>query len=120
MRTGTYRTWTEHVTDEASRAGVTGTPTVKVNGKALDDPSPDGAHRSRGRRPASDPYACWPGSAWSPPQPCAATVLAAAPAAAHGADAPDGTDYRTRVTGVSTGPARADRTRRSRPAPGWS
>ncbi|MGC4854963.1 hypothetical protein ACLQ24_16625 [Micromonospora sp. DT4] len=35
---------------------------------------------------------------------CAATLLTAAPAAAHGADAPDGTDYRTRVTGVT--PAR--------------
>ncbi|SCE77366.1 hypothetical protein GA0070607_1394 [Micromonospora coriariae] len=36
---------------------------------------------------------------------CAATLLTAAPAAAHGADAPDGTDYRTRTTGVA--PARA-------------
>ncbi|MFC4021475.1 hypothetical protein ACFOW4_26545 [Micromonospora sp. GCM10011542] len=35
---------------------------------------------------------------------CAVTLLTAAPAAAHGADAPDGTDYRTRATGVS--PAR--------------
>ncbi|MEV4659292.1 hypothetical protein [Micromonospora sp. NPDC049301] len=35
---------------------------------------------------------------------CAATLLTAAPAAAHGADAPDGTDYRTRTTGVA--PAR--------------
>ncbi|MEU8009209.1 hypothetical protein [Micromonospora parva] len=33
-----------------------------------------------------------------------ATVISAAPAAAHGADAPDGTDYRTRTTGVT--PAR--------------
>ncbi|MFI7661013.1 hypothetical protein ACIBTW_19255 [Micromonospora parva] len=33
-----------------------------------------------------------------------ATVIGAAPAAAHGADAPDGTDYRTRTTGVA--PAR--------------
>ncbi|MEU8116565.1 hypothetical protein [Micromonospora sp. NPDC048947] len=32
------------------------------------------------------------------------TVISAAPAAAHGADAPDGTDYRTRTTGVA--PAR--------------
>ncbi|MGC4808950.1 hypothetical protein ACLQ29_00275 [Micromonospora sp. DT228] len=30
-----------------------------------------------------------------------ATLLTAAPAAAHGADAPDGTDYRTRTTGVT-------------------
>ncbi|MET8365762.1 hypothetical protein ABZU53_19585 [Micromonospora sp. NPDC005194] len=35
---------------------------------------------------------------------CATTLLTAAPAAAHGADAPDGSDYRTRVTGVT--PAR--------------
>ncbi|WP_405426761.1 hypothetical protein [Micromonospora sp. NBC_00617] len=35
---------------------------------------------------------------------CAATLLTAAPAAAHGADAPNGSDYRTRVTGVT--PAR--------------
>ncbi|MGW3789237.1 hypothetical protein ACWD5Z_32015 [Micromonospora chokoriensis] len=34
----------------------------------------------------------------------AVTVLTAAPAAAHGADAPDGTDYRTTTTGVA--PAR--------------
>ncbi|SCE66425.1 hypothetical protein [Micromonospora chokoriensis] len=34
----------------------------------------------------------------------AATVLTAAPAAAHGADAPDGTDYRTTTAGVA--PAR--------------
>ncbi|MGC4747290.1 hypothetical protein ACLQ28_16790 [Micromonospora sp. DT201] len=35
---------------------------------------------------------------------CAATLITAAPASAHGADAPDGTDYRTRTTGVA--PAR--------------
>jgi hypothetical protein len=35
---------------------------------------------------------------------CAATLLTAAPAAAHGADAPDGSDYRADVTGVT--PAR--------------
>ena len=35
---------------------------------------------------------------------CAVTLLTAAPAAAHGADAPDGSDYRTRVTDVT--PAR--------------
>ncbi|MET8277385.1 hypothetical protein [Micromonospora sp. NPDC005174] len=39
---------------------------------------------------------------------CAATLLTAAPAAAHGADAPNGTDYRTRVAGVT--PARPDLT----------
>ncbi|GGO29773.1 hypothetical protein [Micromonospora parathelypteridis] len=35
---------------------------------------------------------------------CMVTLSTAAPAAAHGADAPDGTDYRTRTTGVT--PAR--------------
>ncbi|WP_200211159.1 DsbA family protein [Micromonospora coerulea] len=42
VREGTYRSWTEHVTDEASRAGVTGTPTIKVNGKDVEDRSPQG------------------------------------------------------------------------------
>ncbi|MER6584812.1 DsbA family protein [Micromonospora chalcea] len=39
---GTYRPWTEHVTDEASKAGVTGTPTIKINGSELRDRSPEG------------------------------------------------------------------------------
>ncbi|AYF29431.1 disulfide bond formation protein DsbA [Micromonospora tulbaghiae] len=39
---GTYRSWTEHVTDEASKSGVTGTPTIKVNGSELQDRSPEG------------------------------------------------------------------------------
>ena len=39
---GTYRPWTEHVTDEASKSGVTGTPTIKVNGSELQDRSPEG------------------------------------------------------------------------------
>lgn len=39
---GTYESWTEHVTDDASKAGVTGTPTVKVNGKEIQDKTPDG------------------------------------------------------------------------------
>ncbi|MFI7155389.1 DsbA family protein [Micromonospora chalcea] len=39
---GTYRSWTEHVTDEASKAGVTGTPTIKINGSELRDRSPEG------------------------------------------------------------------------------
>ncbi|MGW5672956.1 thioredoxin domain-containing protein [Micromonospora sp. NPDC003776] len=39
---GTYKSWTEHVTDDASKAGVTGTPTVKVNGKEIQDKTPDG------------------------------------------------------------------------------
>lgn len=32
---GTYRSWTRHVTDEASRAGITATPTVLVAGKKV-------------------------------------------------------------------------------------
>ncbi|MET8250667.1 thioredoxin domain-containing protein [Micromonospora sp. NPDC005197] len=39
---GTYKTWTEHVTEEASRSDVTGTPTVLVNGQPLADRSPQG------------------------------------------------------------------------------
>ncbi|SBT52743.1 DsbA family protein [Micromonospora auratinigra] len=39
---GTYKSWTEHVTEDASKSGVTGTPTIKVNGQPVDDRSPDG------------------------------------------------------------------------------
>ncbi|GAA3744386.1 DsbA family protein [Micromonospora maritima] len=39
---GTYTSWTEHVTEEASKSGVTGTPTIKVNGSEVQDKSPDG------------------------------------------------------------------------------
>ncbi|MEV1147527.1 thioredoxin domain-containing protein [Micromonospora sp. NPDC049799] len=42
VRDGKYEAWTEHVTSEASRAGITGTPTVQVNGKPVADRSPDG------------------------------------------------------------------------------
>ena len=38
---GKYDGWAGKVTDEASRRGVTGTPTVLVNGKKLDNPTPD-------------------------------------------------------------------------------
>jgi protein-disulfide isomerase len=35
VRDGTYKSWVQHVTDEASASGVTGTPTVKVNGNEV-------------------------------------------------------------------------------------
>ncbi|TQS43599.1 DsbA family protein [Cryptosporangium phraense] len=34
-----YANWTKSVTDEASKSGVNGTPTVKVDGTALDNPT---------------------------------------------------------------------------------
>lgn len=34
-----YAGWTQKVTDEASKSGVNGTPTVKVNGTALENPT---------------------------------------------------------------------------------
>jgi protein-disulfide isomerase len=42
VKDGTYKPWTEHVTDEASKAGVTSTPTIKVNGRDVEDRSPEG------------------------------------------------------------------------------
>ncbi|MFE9691438.1 DsbA family protein [Micromonospora sp. NPDC005806] len=42
VKDGTYTSWTEHVTDDASKSGVTGTPTIKVNGKEVQDRTPDG------------------------------------------------------------------------------
>ncbi|GHJ09887.1 membrane protein [Micromonospora humidisoli] len=42
VRDGTYTAWTEHVTDDASKAGVTGTPTLKVNGTVVSDRTPAG------------------------------------------------------------------------------
>lgn len=38
---GKYDGWAGKVTDEASKRGVTGTPTVLVNGKKLASPTPD-------------------------------------------------------------------------------
>jgi protein-disulfide isomerase len=37
-----YGDWVKTATDQASKDGVTGTPTVLVDGKPLSDPSPDG------------------------------------------------------------------------------
>ncbi|MBY8872447.1 DsbA family protein [Micromonospora sp. PLK6-60] len=42
VRDGTYKPWTERVTDDAGRAGVTSTPTILVDGKPVQDRSPDG------------------------------------------------------------------------------
>lgn len=36
VRDGTYTSWTAHVTEEASKAGVNGTPTVLVNGEQVE------------------------------------------------------------------------------------
>jgi protein-disulfide isomerase len=41
VREGTYRSWTARVTDAASRAGVTGTPTVLVDGTPVPTPTPE-------------------------------------------------------------------------------
>lgn len=40
LRERTFRPWTEHVTEQASRAGITGTPTVLVDGRRVDNPVP--------------------------------------------------------------------------------
>jgi protein-disulfide isomerase len=42
VRDQKYAGWIAHVTDLAARRGVTGTPTIYVNGKVLTDHSPDG------------------------------------------------------------------------------
>ncbi|GGL88953.1 MULTISPECIES: DsbA family protein [Micromonospora] len=42
QREGTFTRWTEHVTEEASRAGITGTPTVVVDGETVTDRTPNG------------------------------------------------------------------------------
>ena len=41
VKAGTYDSWTVRVTDQASKDGVNGTPTVFVNGKQLENPTPD-------------------------------------------------------------------------------
>ncbi|MEV4808376.1 DsbA family protein [Micromonospora avicenniae] len=42
VRDNTFKSWTEHVTDTASRNNVTGTPTVIIDGQQVTDRSPDG------------------------------------------------------------------------------
>jgi protein-disulfide isomerase len=42
LREGTFKPWTEHVTEEASKAGITGTPTILVDGEEVADRSPEG------------------------------------------------------------------------------
>ncbi|MER7165518.1 thioredoxin domain-containing protein [Micromonospora sp. NPDC000207] len=42
QRDEAFKPWTERLTDEASRSGITGTPTVLVDGEELADRSPDG------------------------------------------------------------------------------
>jgi protein-disulfide isomerase/uncharacterized membrane protein YphA (DoxX/SURF4 family) len=39
IRSGTYADYVARATDQSSKDGVTGTPTVKVNGRALDSPT---------------------------------------------------------------------------------
>ena len=40
-RDGAYKGWVSHVTDEAVSGGVTGTPTVRVDGEVLPNPTPE-------------------------------------------------------------------------------
>jgi len=41
VQSGRYAPWTAEVTDQASKDGLQGTPTVKVDGKEIQDPTPD-------------------------------------------------------------------------------
>ncbi|GIJ19913.1 DsbA family protein [Micromonospora lutea] len=41
VRDGKYRSWTAHVSDEANRAKITGTPSILVDGKPVRDWSPE-------------------------------------------------------------------------------
>lgn len=42
VRDGKYKPWTGHVTEEASKAGITGTPSILVDGEQLADRTPEG------------------------------------------------------------------------------
>ncbi|WBB70618.1 thioredoxin domain-containing protein [Micromonospora sp. WMMD812] len=42
VRDGSFKPWTEHVTEQASRNNITGTPTVVIDGEQLGDRSPEG------------------------------------------------------------------------------
>jgi protein-disulfide isomerase len=42
VRDDTFAGWTAQLTDAASRSGITGTPTVRVNGREVQDRTPDG------------------------------------------------------------------------------
>ena len=39
IRAGTYANYVTRATDQSSKDGVTGTPTIKVNGQQLDNPT---------------------------------------------------------------------------------
>jgi protein-disulfide isomerase len=41
LREGTFTPWAEHVTEEASKAGVSGTPTIVIDGKEVSQPTPE-------------------------------------------------------------------------------
>ena len=41
VRDGKYKPWTAHVSEEATRANVTGTPTVLVNGEQVREWTPE-------------------------------------------------------------------------------
>lgn len=42
VQNGTYKGWTAHITDDASKRGVNGTPTLILNGKEIQDRTPEG------------------------------------------------------------------------------
>ncbi|WP_305789232.1 DsbA family protein [Symbioplanes lichenis] len=48
VNNGTYQGWATDVTDKASAAGVTGTPTIKVNGTVLEDRTAAGLEKAVG------------------------------------------------------------------------